>query len=224
MSQCRPFIKSWAAWGCASRVILLLSLFVLFFSLFFSLFFFLFLYLFFSLFPSLPPSHRILPNIPSRYWNEVGKGSYIFDRAQREAAKVKGLTKEDVVRFLDECVGRGGEGGKEGGKKGGWEGGRKMVVVVHGSSHPVPSVPAQETAAGGGLLGGAVAAEEVGRGEGNGGDKTKTTEEETRKSKKHVWVTDPSAFKRGRALYPLRPQVAVEVVGVAEPCSATATE
>lgn len=125
MSQCRPFIKSWAAWGCASRVILLPSPFVLFFSLFFSLFFFLFLYLFFSLFPSLPSSHRILPNIPSRYWNEVGKGSYIFDRAQREAAKVKGLTKEDVVRFLDECVGRGGEGGKEGGKKGGWEGGER---------------------------------------------------------------------------------------------------
>jgi hypothetical protein len=60
-----------------------------------------------------------------------------------------------------------------------------------------------------------VAAEEV---DGNGGDKKKT------KAKKHVWVTDPSAFKRVRPLYPLRPQVAVEVVGVAEPCSATATE
>ena len=154
----------------------------------------------------------------NRYWNEIDKGSFVFDRAEREAAKVKGLTKEDLVRFLDECVGTGGEGGKEEG----WEGGRKMVVVVHGSSHPVPSAPSQEAAvAAGGLLGGAVAAEEVGEGETNGGDK-KT--EETKKAKKHVWVTDPSAFKRVRPLYPLRPQVAVEVVGVAEPCSATATE
>ncbi|KAM3569268.1 hypothetical protein VYU27_008628 [Nannochloropsis oceanica] len=156
----------------------------------------------------------------NRYWNEVSKGSYVFDRAQREAAKVKTLTKEALVRFLDDCVGRGGEGGKEGG----WEGGRKMVVVVHGSSHPIPSMPAQATAAGGGLLGGAMAAEGVGEGKGNGGDKTKTTEEEMRKVKKHIWVTEPSAFKRERPLYPLRPQVAVEVLGVTEPCSAIATE
>lgn len=133
---------------------------------------------------------------------------------------MKTLTKEALVRFLDDCVGRGGEGGKEGG----WEGGRKMVVVVHGSSHPIPSMPAQATAAGGGLLGGAMAAEGVGDGKGNGGDKTKTTEEEMRKVKKHIWVTEPSAFKRERPLYPLRPQVAVEVLGVTEPCSAIATE
>ncbi|TFJ82341.1 hypothetical protein NSK_006351 [Nannochloropsis salina CCMP1776] len=143
----------------------------------------------------------------NRYWNEIGKGTYLFDRAEREAAEAKTISKEELIDFLGACVGR-----REGGGEGGGEDGRKLVVVIHGSSHPVPPVGVKETGDGGSWWGG----EEEEEGEGgraNGGGK----------GKRLVKVRDPGKFRRGHALYPLRPQIAVKSVGVAEACSSSAT-
>lgn len=40
----------------------------------------------------------------NRWWNEIGKGSYVFDRAAQEAAAVKGIPKPALLAFFDECV------------------------------------------------------------------------------------------------------------------------
>lgn len=36
--------------------------------------------------------------------NEIGKGSYVFDRAEQEAAAVKAIAKPALLAFFDECV------------------------------------------------------------------------------------------------------------------------
>ena len=70
---------------------------------------------------------------------------------------------------------------------------RKLAVIVHGASHPLP--PDQDDA---------TAAPEPDGAAGNG-------EPQRRKA---VRVADVSAFKRARALFPLRPQPALQAVAV----------
>ncbi|EWM24870.1 insulin degrading enzyme, partial [Nannochloropsis gaditana] len=55
----------------------------------------------------------------NRYWNEIGKGAYLFDRAEREAAEAKTISKEELIEFLGACVGRREGGGRAGGRAGG---------------------------------------------------------------------------------------------------------
>lgn len=38
----------------------------------------------------------------NRWWNEIGKGSYLFDRNEQEANTVKAIEKAALLAFFDE--------------------------------------------------------------------------------------------------------------------------